>query len=166
MGSTPIAGTIILMEANMNGFVTPQFLILIVFILGIYFFLIRPQKKKEKAINEMRRSIQVGDEIITIGGICGKVVKAKGEDDNIVIQVGSERIKLEMTRWSVSSVVNPATRKVKNEEFKEANKPNKAKRLKKADEAAEQPVAEDKPVDDAAVATESQGAETDENKFV
>ena len=50
---------------------------LILLLLIMYFLLIRPQKKREKQINAMRSSIQVGDEIITIGGICGKVVKTK-----------------------------------------------------------------------------------------
>ena len=54
----------------------------------------------------MRSSLQVGDEIITIGGICGKIVKTK--DETIVIQVGADKVKFEMMRWSVSQVVNPS----------------------------------------------------------
>ena len=81
-----------------------QLMVLVVFIAIMYFLLIRPQKKKEKKIQDMRNSLQVGDEIITIGGICGKIVKTK--DDSIVIQVGADKIKFEMMRWSVSSVVS------------------------------------------------------------
>ena len=44
----------------------------------MYFLLIRPQKKREKEVNAMRSGVQVGDEIITIGGICGKVREDKG----------------------------------------------------------------------------------------
>lgn len=77
-------------------------LILLIFIM--YFLLIRPQKKREKATTEMRNSIQVGDEIITIGGICGKVVKVK--DETLIIQVGAEKLKFEVMRWSISKVVN------------------------------------------------------------
>ncbi len=61
-----------------------QLIILVVFIGAMYFLLIRPQKKKEKTIQQMRNTLQVGDEIITIGGICGKIVKTK--EDSIVIQ--------------------------------------------------------------------------------
>ncbi len=108
-----------------------QTIVLVVFIGAMYFLLIRPQKKKDKQIQAMRNNLQVGDEIITIGGIRGKIVKTK--DDSIVIQVGADKVKFEMMRWSVSSVESSAkTAKVfKEEEFEE---PKKAmpKRLKKA----------------------------------
>lgn len=91
----------------MNGSLGVNIAVLLVFLGGMYFLLIRPQKKKEKAVNDMRNNIQVGDEIITIGGICGKVVKTK--DDTIVIMVGADKVKFEMTRWSVSSVVAKST---------------------------------------------------------
>lgn len=69
-----------------------------------YFFAIRPQKKREKEIQAMREGIKVGDEIITIGGILGKVVTVK--DDQIIIEVGATKTRLELTRWSVGSVTN------------------------------------------------------------
>lgn len=69
----------------------------------MYFFLIRPQKKREKEIKEMRDNIQVGDEIITIGGMIGKIVKTK--DETFVLQVGADRIKIEFYRWGVSKVL-------------------------------------------------------------
>ena len=50
---------------------------LLVLIVLMYFLMIRPQKKKDKQIQDMRRNLQVGDEIVTIGGICGKIVKTK-----------------------------------------------------------------------------------------
>ena len=46
----------------------------------LYFFMIRPQKKRDKEEREMRNSIQVGDEISTIGGFIGKVVSIKDDD--------------------------------------------------------------------------------------
>ena len=48
---------------------------LVVIFAAFYFFLIRPQKKKDKQVQDMRNGLQVGDEIVTIGGICGKIVK-------------------------------------------------------------------------------------------
>ena len=76
---------------------------LLLLIVIMYFLLIRPQRKREKSVNEMRKGLQVGDEIITIGGICGKIVKTK--DETIIIQVGADKVKFEMMRWSVSKVV-------------------------------------------------------------
>ena len=119
-----------------------NFLPLIILIAVIYFLMIRPQRKKDKAINEMRRSLTVGDEIVTIGGICGKIVKTK--DETIVIQVGSDRVKLEMMRWAVSSITKEAHGKAREvyDEVKEEDEPKKKsiKRLKKdkVEEVAEQ----------------------------
>ena len=76
---------------------------LILLILIMYFLLIRPQKKKEKQINAMRSSIKVGDDVITIGGIYGTVSRVK--DDSLIIQVGADKTKLEVTRWAISKVV-------------------------------------------------------------
>ncbi len=52
--------------------------IVLLFVL-MYFMLIRPQKKQQKEMQKMISSIVVGDKIVTIGGICGKVVKIKDE---------------------------------------------------------------------------------------
>lgn len=87
--------------------------ILVVF----YFFIIRPQKKKEQEVKNMRDSLRVGDDIITIGGIYGKVLKVK--DDMVTIEVGSSKTKLDMTRWSVGSVVKKnESKNNKHEEIK------------------------------------------------
>ena len=123
---------------------------LILLLLIMYFLLIRPQKKREKQINAMRSAIQVGDEIITIGGICGKVVKTK--EETLVIQVGADKTKFEVMRWSISKVVNEkeeAVKETKKEE--EAPKKSMPKRLgKKAEEApVEETPAEETPVEEA-----------------
>lgn len=116
----------------------PLFLLILV----MYFLLIRPQKKREKATNEMRANVQVGDEIVTIGGICGKVVKTK--DDTLVIQVGADKVKFEIMRWAVSRVVssdvkNSARKEKAVTEEEEAPKKVMPKRMKKADTAEEAP---------------------------
>ena len=51
----------------------------------MYFLIIRPQKKKEKAEKAMRDNLQVGDEIITIGGIYGRVISLKEDMKNVTI---------------------------------------------------------------------------------
>jgi preprotein translocase subunit YajC len=81
---------------------------LLLLIVIMYFLLIRPQRKREKSVNEMRKGLQVGDEIITIGGLCGKIVKTK--DETIVVQVGADKVKFEMMRWAVSKVVESSGR--------------------------------------------------------
>lgn len=73
------------------------------FLVVIYLFAIRPQKKKEKEIKEMRDSLKVGDEVITIGGIYGKILISK--EDVVTLEVGSTKTRLDMTKWSIGSVV-------------------------------------------------------------
>ena len=91
-----------------------SFIPLIVLFVAMYFLMIRPQKKKDKQIADMRNSLQVGDEIVTIGGICGKIVKTK--DESIIIAVGADKVKFEMKRWAVSTVETHANRNKKVEE--------------------------------------------------
>jgi len=69
-----------------------------------YFLLIRPQQKKDKKIREMRSNLVVGDHIITIGGIVGKVTKIK--EDDITIEVGSDKTKFDVKKWAIGNKVN------------------------------------------------------------
>lgn len=77
--------------------VAPLLLIVVVF----YFMLIRPQKKKEKETQRMRNNVQVGDEIVTAGGIVGLVVSIK--EDTIVLETGNDRSKVRIKRWAIQS---------------------------------------------------------------
>ena len=74
---------------------------LLVLIVLMYFLMIRPQKKKDKETQKMRANVQVGDEIITIGGIIGLVVSLK--EDNVVIETAGERNKIRIKRWAIQS---------------------------------------------------------------
>ena len=65
-----------------------------------YFFIIRPQRKKDKETAKMRSELQVGDEIVTIGGIIGIIVSMK--EDSLVIETGSDRSKVRLARWAIS----------------------------------------------------------------
>ena len=128
----------------MNGNIWATILPLVILIAVMYFLLIRPQKKREKEVNAMRSGVQVGDEIITIGGICGKVVKTK--EESLVIQVGADRVKFEIMRWAVSKVVEetekPAAKahevEVEETEVKKSGKPKKLKKAAPAEEAPEE----------------------------
>ena len=77
-------------------------LIMIALIFVIFYFLmIRPENKRKKKAQEMRDSIAVGDKIVTIGGIIGKVVHVSG--DKITFETGEDRVRLEVTKWAVST---------------------------------------------------------------
>ena len=65
----------------------------------MYFMTIRPQKKRQKEEQEMRNAVDVGDEITTIGDICGKVVIVK--EDSLIIETSADRTKMAITRWSI-----------------------------------------------------------------
>ena len=66
-----------------------------------YFLLIRPQKKRDAEVQKMREAIEVGDEIVTIGGIVGRIVSIK--EDTVVIETSGERSKLRMARWAIQT---------------------------------------------------------------
>lgn len=109
-------------------------IILMVALFGVmYFVMIRPQKKKQKDEQTMRDTIQVGDEITTIGGIIGRVVTVK--DDSLVIETGADRNKMKITRWAVSTN-NTANEKAEAERAaaKEAAEAEKQKRIEEAAE--------------------------------
>lgn len=75
-------------------------LVLYVVMFGaMYMFLIHPQKKRKKQLETMREELKVGDDIITVGGIVGKVSGIK--EDNITIVVGVDRTKLEIKKWGI-----------------------------------------------------------------
>lgn len=79
-------------------------LVYAVFIVGMYFIFFRPQNKKKKKEAEMRNNAQVGDEITTIGGICGRIVAIKEDTESIVIETGSDKAKMRIKRWAIGSV--------------------------------------------------------------
>lgn len=113
-------------------------ILLMVALFGVmYFVMIRPQKKKQKEEQQMRDAIQSGDEITTIGGICGRVVTVK--EDSLVIETGADRTKIKITRWAIQTN-NTAEDRLQAERAaqaaaKEAEKAEKAKnrRSKKSD---------------------------------
>ena len=99
----------------------------------MYFVMIRPQKKKQKEEQTMRDSVQVGDEITTIGGIVGRVVTVK--EDSLIIETGADRNKMKIMRWAVSTN-NTANEKMEAER-QAAKEAAEAEKKKKMEEAAE-----------------------------
>ena len=77
------------------------FLPLILMLAMLYFLMIRPESKRKKQAEEMRSSLKKGDQITTIGGIVGKIVQVT--DENIVIETSDDRVRMELTKWAVST---------------------------------------------------------------
>ena len=68
----------------------------------LYFMIYRPQKKQEKKDAAMRAALEIGDQVVTIGGIVGRVVAIK--DDTFVLETGFDRVKIRFTKNAISSV--------------------------------------------------------------
>ena len=77
-----------------------MFIPLILMFVVMYFFMIRPQKKRDKEIQDMRSALQIGDEVVTTGGIIGIVTSLK--EDTVVIETGSDRSKIRVARWAIA----------------------------------------------------------------
>ena len=75
---------------------------IVLVILVFYFLLIRPEKKRERAAQEMRAALQVGDEVTTIGGIIGKVVSIK--DETFVLETTRDRTRIRFLVTAIRSV--------------------------------------------------------------
>ncbi len=73
---------------------------MVILLVAFYFLLIRPQKKKEKKDAEMRKNVQIGDEIVTAGGIVGIICKV--EDQTVVIETTGDRSKFRIQKWAIS----------------------------------------------------------------
>ena len=71
----------------------------------VYLVMFLPQRKQQKKDAQMRASLDIGDEVLTQGGIIGRVVSVK--DDTIVIETGSDRIKIRILRSAVVANTTP-----------------------------------------------------------
>ena len=115
--------------------------VMVGFFAVMYFLMIRPQKKKQKEEQEMRDSIQIGDEVTTIGGIMGRVVTVK--EDSLIIETGADRTKMKITRWAIQTndtaqartdAEKAAAKAAQEAEKAEKDKTRKTRRSKKDDE--------------------------------
>ena len=94
----------------MSGSGFTQFIPLILIFVIFYFFLIRPQQKKVKEHKLMVAALKRGDEVITSGGIVGKIERVLG-DDKVVIEI-SENVTVEVVQSTIQSLLNkPNTKK-------------------------------------------------------
>ena len=76
-------------------------LLVVVMAAMMYFLMIRPENQRKKEAQNLRDSLQVGDEITSIGGITGTICAVK--ENTIVIESGADRVRIELTKWAVST---------------------------------------------------------------
>lgn len=106
-------------------------ILMLVLMLGVfYFLLIRPENKRKKEAEKMRSNVKVGDQITTIGGICGTVVSVK--DDKFVMETGLDQVRIELAKWALSTN-ETAEAAAKEESKKKQEAKAKAKAVKKAE---------------------------------
>lgn len=102
-----------------------EIIMIVVMLAVMYFLLIRPENKKKKAAEEMRNSLKVGDQITTIGGIVGTICAVK--EQTIVMETGADRVRIEFTKWAISSKGTQSTEEAPAPE-KEEKKDKKDKK--------------------------------------
>ena len=94
----------------MSGSGFAQFIPLILIFVIFYFFLIRPQQKKVKEHKLMVSALKRGDDVVTSGGIIGKIERVLG-DDKVDIQI-SENVTIQVVQSTIQSLLNkPNTKK-------------------------------------------------------
>ena len=114
-------------------------IMLVAMVVVMYFVMIRPQKKKQAEEQKLRDSIQIGDDVTTIGGISGRIVTVK--EDSVVIETGADRTKVKFMRWAIqtndTANARMAEEKAALEAAKNAEKEEKnaGKRRSKKDDA-------------------------------
>ncbi len=74
----------------------PLALMIVIF----YFLIIRPEKKRGKKMQEMLNNLEVADEVVTTGGIVGRVLRVT--DDTVLIETGSDRTKIRVLKSSIA----------------------------------------------------------------
>lgn len=134
-------------QAAQGGSILTFILPLVLMFVLLYFMAIRPQKKRDAEAKQMQESLQVGDEVITSGGIVGMIFRIA--DDTVVIETGGERHKLRIKKWAIAENVSGTERmraaqaktKLKGVEsagVETVDETPKSKKKKKSDDADDQ----------------------------
>lgn len=110
--------------ASWAGMLIPLALMVVFF----YFFLIRPEKKRNQEMQNMLNNIQVADEVVTNGGIIGRVLSVK--EDTVLIETGSDRTKIRVLKQAIAknnTVHEMAAEAAPEKKKKNKNKPTEIK---------------------------------------
>ncbi|MCI7711932.1 MAG: preprotein translocase subunit YajC [Clostridiales bacterium] len=102
---------------------TYSIVMLVVMLAIFYFLLIRPENKRKKKAEAMREGIKKGDTVTTIGGIVGRVVHAN--KDTLIIETSEDRVRVEVTRWAISTTGVQTTDQPVEEKADKADKKKK-----------------------------------------
>ena len=101
-GAAGAAGAEAAPAGNTVAALVTTFLPLVLIFVVFWFMLIRPQRKKDKAVKEMLNNLKAGDRVCTIGGIYGTIVGLK--DDTVTLSVGKDNLSMVVARWGIRSV--------------------------------------------------------------
>lgn len=91
----------------------------ILLLVFLYFIMLRPQMKQDKAVKAMRSNLQIGDEVVTSGGIVGIVLRVEEQTETVILETGSDRLKIRLLR---EAIVRNVTATEQAEAEKEAKK--------------------------------------------
>lgn len=102
----------------------------VVVIAAAYFLFIRPQRKRQKQEEELRSSIEIGDDVTTIGGIVGRVIAVRDDDETFIVETGSDKTRMRFKKWAIASVDTPDkqpkdTKKKASKSYDEEDKKSK-----------------------------------------
>lgn len=78
---------------------------LLFFVVIMYLLIFLPQRRRDKKAKQMLSDLQMGNMIVTIGGVSGKVVNIK--DDEVTIETGIEKAKINFKKWAIKEVIKP-----------------------------------------------------------
>ncbi len=90
------------MEQAANGGLYTTLFMVVGMVVIFYFFVIRPQKKRDKENAQMRDSLKIGDVVVTIGGIVGIVTSIK--EDVLILETGNDKNKVRIKKWAVREI--------------------------------------------------------------
>lgn len=102
-------------------------------IVAFYFIFMRPNRKKQKQEEELKKNLQVGQEVITIGGIMGRVISVRDDDESFVLETSADRTRMRFKKWAISSIVTPEDEEKARKEKNEKTAKDKGEKADKAD---------------------------------
>lgn len=122
-------------SGNVGSLLGGGLLIPLIFLVALYLLIFRPQKKQEKQAEQMRAALQIGDEVVTIGGIVGIIVRVS--DDTVLLESGGDRNKLRIKTAAISEnlTAHEETARIKSEKAAATAKKKSEKKPKADDEA-------------------------------